>query len=253
MNVRYAPLLCVAMLAFAVCASQSKETESQPREDEIAEDCVAFVRATKVVPAQAECVGCANDGVEALSFRQMHTDRISCSAAACEVIVTLRASFNAGTRGTISGGLSAWIPPEQRQEYLNGRAPGGEQVYRVKITYKRTGEDWRAIEFDKAPDSLSSEIEGVILVSPSHPGPTRKDQPDAAPAANVTFSVMKSDAKIASFTTDGDGRFRIALPPGHYTVLRGDPGARIGHWHFEAEVKPGEMTSVRWVADSGMR
>jgi hypothetical protein len=110
-----------------------------------------------------------------------------------------------------------------------------------------------ALAATPSPDSLSSGIEGVILVSPSHPGPTRKDEPEAAPAANVSFAVMKADAKIASLTTDAEGRFRIALPPGHYTVLRGDSGARIGHWHFEAEVKPGEMTSVRWVADSGMR
>ena len=110
-----------------------------------------------------------------------------------------------------------------------------------------------ALAATATPNSPSSGIEGVILVSPSHPGPTRKDEPNAAPAANVTFGVMKADAKIASFTTDAEGQFRIALPPGHYTVLRGDPGARIGHWHFEAEVKTGEMTSVRWVADSGMR
>ncbi len=103
------------------------------------------------------------------------------------------------------------------------------------------------------PDLVSSGIEGVIMVSPSHPGPTRKDEPGAAPAGNVTFTVMKSDAKVASLTTDAEGRFRILLPPGHYTVLRDDPGARIGHWRFEAEVKPGEITSVRWTADSGMR
>jgi hypothetical protein len=69
----------------------------------------------------------------------------------------------------------------------------------------------------------------------------------------VTFVVMKSDAKVASLITDPDGRFRIPLPPGHYVILRDDPGARVGHWRFEAEVKPGEVTNVRWVADSGMR
>lgn len=100
---------------------------------------------------------------------------------------------------------------------------------------------------------LSSGIEGVILISPSHPGPIRKDQPDAAPAANVTFAVMRADARITSLTTDADGRFHLALPPGHYTVLRDDPGARIGHWRFEADVKAGEVTTVRWIADSGMR
>ena len=159
MNAGSAALILLASLVIASCSekpkaeSESKESESQPREDEIAEDCVAFVRATKVVPAQtpgADCPGCSNDGSEALTFRQMHTDRISCSAAACEVTVTLRASFNSGPGGTISGGLTAWVPPEHRQEYLNGRAPEGEQLYRVKIIYKRTGEEWRAIEFDKA-------------------------------------------------------------------------------------------------------
>ena len=100
---------------------------------------------------------------------------------------------------------------------------------------------------------LSSGIEGLILVSPSHPGPIRKDVPSEAPAGNVTFVVMKSDVRVASLTTDAGGRFRLLLPPGDYIVTRDDPGAKIGHWRFQAEVKPGEMTNVRWVGDSGMR
>jgi len=103
------------------------------------------------------------------------------------------------------------------------------------------------------PSPSSSGIEGIIMVSPSHPGPIRKDVPNAAPAANVTFVVMKGDERVAALTTDAEGRFRLLLPPGHYTVLREDPGARVGHWRFEAEVKAGEMTTVRWVGDSGMR
>ena len=110
-----------------------------------------------------------------------------------------------------------------------------------------------ALADNPTPSSLSSGIEGVILLSPNRPGPIRKDQPDAAPAASVTFVVMKSDARVASLTTDSEGRFRILLPPGHYTVMRDDPGARVGHWRFEAEVRAGEMTNVRWTADSGMR
>jgi hypothetical protein len=103
------------------------------------------------------------------------------------------------------------------------------------------------------PSPMASGIEGVILVSPNRPGPIRKDVPSQSPAGNVTFVVMKSDAKVASMTTDAEGRFRVTLPPGHYIVTRADPGAAIGHWRFEAEVKAGEMTSVRWVGDSGMR
>jgi hypothetical protein len=103
------------------------------------------------------------------------------------------------------------------------------------------------------PSPTSSGIEGVILVSPNRPGPIRKDVSSESPAGNITFVVKQADANVASLTTDPEGRFRVTLPPGHYVVTRDDPGARIGHWHFEAEVKAGEMTSVRWTGDSGMR
>jgi hypothetical protein len=103
------------------------------------------------------------------------------------------------------------------------------------------------------PSPIPSGIEGVVFVSPIRPGPVRIDQPNAKPAGNVTFVVMKADAKITSLTTDAEGRFRVLLPPGHYAVMRDDPGARIGHWRFEVDVKAGEVTSVRWTADSGMR
>jgi hypothetical protein len=151
-----AVLLCLVGLAVVSCSDKSgsepenKESEAQPREDEIGEDCVAFVRATKVLPTQAECAGCSGDAREALTFRQMKVDRISCSADSCEVTVTVRASFTPGQGGTISGGLTAWISSEQRQQYLSGHPPEGEQVYPVKISYKRRGEQWRATEFDRA-------------------------------------------------------------------------------------------------------
>jgi len=103
------------------------------------------------------------------------------------------------------------------------------------------------------PSPTSSGIEGVILVSPNRPGPIRKDVSSESPAGNITFVVKQADVNVASLTTDAEGRFRVTLPPGHYVVTRDDPGARIGHWHFEAEVKAGEMTSVRWTGDSGMR
>jgi len=102
------------------------------------------------------------------------------------------------------------------------------------------------------PTSGPSGVEGVIMISPSHPGPIRADTPGAAPARNVEFVVKKADVQVTSFKTDAEGRFRVSLPPGQYTVLR-DPVARIGHWRFEVEVKAGEVATVRWVADSGMR
>ena len=132
----------------------AKGEERQPGEDAIAEDCMAFVRSTKVVSAQtptADCPGCSAHGAEALAFRQMKTERISCSDDACTVLVMIHVAFNPGTGERIAGGLTAWISPEQRSAYLNGHTPSGEQAYRVQIAYRRRGEGWRAVEFDRAP------------------------------------------------------------------------------------------------------
>jgi hypothetical protein len=101
--------------------------------------------------------------------------------------------------------------------------------------------------------SGTSGIEGTVLVSPSRPGPITKDGPSIAPAGNIQFLVKAGDATVKTFTTDGEGRFQVALPPGHYVILREDAGARIGRWRFEADVVAGEMTKVNWSADSGMR
>ena len=102
------------------------------------------------------------------------------------------------------------------------------------------------------PPPGTSGIEGTVLVSPSRPGPITKDGPSVAPAHNVQFLVKAGDFTVKTFTTDGDGRFRVALAPGHYVILREGAGARIGRWRFEADVVAGEMTKVNWTADSGM-
>jgi hypothetical protein len=173
MKIRRAALIVVAGIITASCSEKSArdrekhseakrepesavakdEDERQPGEDEIAEDCVAFVRSTKVVSAQtptADCPGCSARGAEVLAFRQMRTDRVSCSGDTCTVLVTIVVAFNPGAGERIAGGLTAWIAPEQRSEYLSGRTPLGEQAYRVKISYKRRGAAWRAAEFDRA-------------------------------------------------------------------------------------------------------
>jgi hypothetical protein len=163
MNVRWSALIFGAALVMASCSRKAepakaqtrveeKEDEREPHEDEVAQDCLAFVGATKVVAEapRADCPGCSAEGSNLLAFRQMRMERISCSAEACQATVTLRVAFNSGRAGTISGGLTAWISPEQKAQYLSGQAPAGEQVYRVKITYKHTAKGWRAIEFDKA-------------------------------------------------------------------------------------------------------
>ncbi len=110
------------------------------------------------------------------------------------------------------------------------------------------------IAMAEMPVPIDSGVEGVILVSPTRPGPIRIDAPNVPAAApNITFVVRKEETIAASFTTDREGRFRVALAPGHYTVLREDAGAAIGHWRFEVDVAANEVTKVHWTGDSGMR
>jgi RNase P/RNase MRP subunit p29 len=100
----------------------------------------------------------------------------------------------------------------------------------------------------------TSGIEGTIVVSPIRPGPIRKDEErSVAPVRNAHFEIKAGDATVKTFTTDGEGRFQVALPPGHYVIVREGAPARIGRWQFEADVVAGQMTKVNWTADSGMR
>ena len=100
----------------------------------------------------------------------------------------------------------------------------------------------------------TSGIEGTIVVSPTRPGPIRKDEErSVAPVRNARFAIKAGDATVKTFTTDGEGRFQVALPPGHYVIVREGAPPRIGRWRFEADVVAGQVTKVKWTADSGMR
>ena len=105
------------------------------------------------------------------------------------------------------------------------------------------------------PDGRSlSGIEGTIVVSPTRPGPIRKDaEPSVAPVRNTQFVVKAGDATVKTFTTDGEGRFQVVVPPGHYIIVMKGAAPKIGRWQFEADVVAGQLTKVNWTADSGMR
>jgi hypothetical protein len=105
-----------------------------------------------------------------------------------------------------------------------------------------------------ASGDAGSGIEGVILVTPAMPGPAREGVPESKPLANMTWTVQNEKGAVASFTTDGEGRFRVSLPPGHYTVTRQGRTSGVGHFGpFDVEVAPGKMTTVEWKCDSGIR
>lgn len=107
----------------------------------------------------------------------------------------------------------------------------------------------------ESDSTRGSGIEGVVMVSPTWPGPIKKgsERPTAAPVAGAVFSVANEKGGATSFTTDSEGRFRLSLSPGHYVVSLAENRYARPCGPFEIDVEPGKMTKVEWRCDSGMR
>ena len=97
-------------------------------------------------------------------------------------------------------------------------------------------------------------IQGVIRVSPVHGGPVRQGEPDSKPLQDTKFVVKQANVTVASFKTDREGRFRVSLAPGHYSVTKDGWAGGVGRYGpFEVDVTAGQMKLVEWQCDSGMR
>ncbi len=97
-------------------------------------------------------------------------------------------------------------------------------------------------------------LEGVITLSPTHGGPIRQGEPESKPMAKGEFVVRDGDRIVASFVTDEEGRFHVALPPGKYSVGAKEPRHKFGGYGpFPAEITAGKMTQVHWDCDTGLR
>ena len=133
-------------------AREGEGSEPQPSPEDISDDCLAFVWLTKAVPGDAanpNCPQCppSKEATQVLAFRSAQVQRVSCTGERCEADVVIRANFNPSKGGTITGGLTGWISPEQREQYARGETPSGEQSYEVVITYARDNNAWRVVEF----------------------------------------------------------------------------------------------------------
>ena len=98
-------------------------------------------------------------------------------------------------------------------------------------------------------------IQGTVTVSPIRPGPVKKESefPNAAPLSNAAFRVTSDQPEVTRFTTDAQGQFRVALKPGHYSVVLTENRFPKPCGPFEIDVEAAKMTDVEWHCDSGMR
>ena len=100
---------------------------------------------------------------------------------------------------------------------------------------------------------LETGVDGTISIGPTRGGPIRPGVADSRPLANTEFIVRQGDREVASFVTDEQGRFRLTLEPGHYSVSLKNL-KRLGHYGpFETEITSGQITHVNWQCDSGIR
>ena len=106
----------------------------------------------------------------------------------------------------------------------------------------------------EAQPETGTGLEGEIRIGPIHGGPTRIGVPDSKPLANTAFVVKKDEKIIASFETNDEGRFRVSLSPGKYTISQRDWKGKIGGYGpFEVEIVAGQMKKVQWECDTGIR
>jgi len=114
------------------------------------------------------------------------------------------------------------------------------------------------VVFAEPPSSPSPKsetgLEGVITTSPTHGGPIKEGEPESKPLPNMAFVVKEGDRTVATFETDEQGHFRVALPAGHYNVVAADERHKFGNYGpFPVEVVAGKMTQANWDCDSGLR
>lgn len=99
-----------------------------------------------------------------------------------------------------------------------------------------------------------SGIEGRVALGPACPGPVKIGQPcPDVPWQGVLLVLNAQDQLAAEVQTGEDGTFRIALPPGTYTIRpqHSSPGRMIPG--TLVVVQPGQFTFIGITIDSGMR
>src|SRR6266540_623298 len=98
-------------------------------------------------------------------------------------------------------------------------------------------------------------IRGIVLLGPTCPVETLEGPCPDRPLADVEVQVLQGGDVVASVRSDGDGRFTVALDPGHYEVQamlqEGGPG--MSAKPVDVNVTSGEFADVNVPVDSGIR
>ncbi len=102
--------------------------------------------------------------------------------------------------------------------------------------------------------SNESGIDGQARISPGCPGPARagSECPDL-PYQGSLWVLDENGSLTAEITTDSEGRFRVNLPPGTYTITQPEGTSLPALQPQMVLVYPGQFTQLELELDSGMR
>lgn len=102
----------------------------------------------------------------------------------------------------------------------------------------------------------SSGIEGQVLIGPSCPVMRENDPNCADKPYPTTLGLYQNGQLLARLVTDDQGRFKVSLEPGTYTLVperKAGQLARPLQTEQQVVVKAGAYTLVKVVYDSGIR
>jgi hypothetical protein len=106
----------------------------------------------------------------------------------------------------------------------------------------------------KAETAPGTGIEGSVRISPTHGGPVKEGEPDSAPLSNAAIIIEGATGSTKTITTDDQGRFKIELAPGTYSLRTEKTGMRgRGCGVKDIEVSAGKFKQVELKCDTGMR
>jgi hypothetical protein len=100
--------------------------------------------------------------------------------------------------------------------------------------------------------STASGLRGIVLRGPITPVCTA-EQPCDAPARGFTLVFSRRSEVAGRVTTDSDGRYRIRLAPGHYSVRIGRTGSFKVPDPSSARVRTGRFIRADFKIDTGIR
>jgi len=108
---------------------------------------------------------------------------------------------------------------------------------------------------NRTATSADSGVRGIVLLGPTCPVVTEESPCPDRPLADTEIQVLRGSVEVATVRSGSDGRFEVALEPGHYVlqamVEAGGPGMFAKP--LEVDVSANAWVDVTVSVDTGIR